>query len=161
MNPNKGRVAFVVALLILAHLILHVALGLGREAPDLFPVAVLLAGRALGARGAAMTGLVLGLLEDAFSVLGFGAGAVSMALVGLLAGSTKDLFVGDSRVFRVSYLFSGVWLKSVMFWVMSPEATRLPLQQVWPVDAPLTAAYATVVGLIAFGLAGIGGGAER
>ena len=156
MNPDKGRVGFVVALLVLVHLVLHVALGLGREAPDLFPVAVLLAGRALGARGAALTGLALGLLEDAFSVLGFGAGAVSLALVGLLAGATKDLFVGDSRVFQLTYLFAGVWLKSVVFWVMSPDATRLPLQQVWLVDAPLNAAYATIVGLVAFGLAGIG-----
>ncbi len=161
MNPDGGRVAFVAVLLILAHLTLHVALGLGRAAPDLFTVAVLLSGRAMGARGAALLGTGLGLLEDAFSVLAFGAGAVALAIVGLLAGSTKDLFVGDSTVFMVSYIFGGVWLKTVLYWAMSGDASRLPMQQVWLMDAPLTALYATLIGMVAFGLAGIGGEVEQ
>lgn len=161
MNGSGGRVALVAALLILAHLILHVALGIGRAAPDLFAVAVLLASRHTGARGGALLGLVLGLLEDAFSVLSFGAGAVSLAAIGLLGGSTRDLFVGDSRVFRTTYLWLGVWLKSVIFWLTSSALARPAFERAWFVEAPLDALYATVIGLLAFALAGIGGSTDR
>lgn len=156
MTTSGGRLAFVTALLVLCHLVLHVAFGIGRGAPDLFAVAVLLASRQIGARGGATLGVCLGLLEDAFSVLSFGASAVSLGMVGVLGGATRDLFVGDSRTFRITYLWLGVWLRGLVFWLLTAPAARSALQRALFVEASLDALYAAAIGWLVFALTGIG-----
>jgi hypothetical protein len=97
----------LVAALVFVHFLLHVGLGYGRGAPDLLTVALLLAAREVRVGTAAAVGLLFGLLEDALSVLAFGANAVAMTAIGILGALTRDLFVGDSRLFAVSYFFVG------------------------------------------------------
>jgi rod shape-determining protein MreD len=105
----RGRLAVWIAVvgLVLLHFVLHVGLGVGRVAPDLLTVALLLAAREVEVGTAAGMGLVFGLLEDALGVVSFGANAVSMTLLGMLGAVTRDLFVGDSILFLVSYFVLG------------------------------------------------------
>jgi rod shape-determining protein MreD len=158
---SGGRVWFVVTALVFAHLVLHVAFGLGIVAPDLLVVAVLVAARELGLRWGASIGLAFGLLEDAFSVLSFGANALALAVVGAFAGSTRDLFVGDSRIFLVSYLFVGKWTRDFIFWLASSEALRASFVDAMLERAVLSAVYVVVVGVLAFWFAGLTWAEER
>lgn len=136
----------VVVALFALHFLLHVGLGLGSEAPDLLTVALLLAAREVGMAPAAGLGLVFGILEDALSVLSFGANAVAMTVVGILGALTRDLFVGDSLLFLVSYFVLGKWLRDLVHWLMVGEALRQPFVDHMLVQSVLAGFYAAVVG---------------
>jgi rod shape-determining protein MreD len=133
--------------LVLAHFFTHVGLGLGRLAPDLLTVALLLAARDVGPGTAGGIGFLLGLMEDAFSVLAFGANTVAMAVAGSLGSLTRDLFVGESWRFYVLYLAIGKWLRDAMFWVFAGEQVRGPAVRALLVQAPMAALYAALVGV--------------
>lgn len=158
---RSGRVWLVVAILIFLHLFLHVALGIGRAAPDLFLVALLLAGRELGVLGGAALGFALGLAEDALSVLAFGAGTIALTVAGFLGGVTRDLFVGDSRVFVVAYLVVGKWLRDLVYWIVAPDIVTDGFVEALFIRGVPVAAYAAAVGVLAFWLAGHYGSSER
>ena len=120
------RVWGTVVLLVTLHFFLHVALGLGAEAPDLLTVALLVAAREVRMGTGAAVGFAFGLLEDAFNVLAFGANTIAMTLTGAVGARTRDLFVGDSLIFVVSYLFLGKWLRDLIFWVVIGNSLRGP-----------------------------------
>lgn len=147
------RIWGTVAVLVVLHFLLHLGVGLGREAPDLLTVALLVAARELRMGAGAGVGFVFGLLEDAFSVLAFGANAIAMTLVGAVGARTRDLFVGDSLVFVVSYLFLGKWLRDLVFWVAVGEL-RGPFVDAMLVQGGLAAVYAALVGLVAMWVSG-------
>ena len=134
--------------LILTHLLLHVALALGPMAPDLLVVALLLASRALGSAGGAALGFVLGLLEDAFAVVSFGANVVALTVVGALGARTRDFFVGDSIRFLAVYFTLGKWGRDVLAWVASDPASRPPLDDLALVESPLMGLYAAAAGVL-------------
>jgi rod shape-determining protein MreD len=136
------------------HFLLHLGFGWGRGAPDLLTVALLLAARETRMGTAAGIGFALGLLEDAFSVLAFGSNALSLTVVGALGARTRDLFVGDSLLFVVSYLFVGKWTRDLLHWIVAGETVREPFVQALVLEGSVAAAYATVVGLAAAVLAG-------
>lgn len=143
------RVLLLCTGLIVTHLLLHVALGLGKAAPDLAVVALLLASRALGSAGGAATGFVLGLLEDAFSVVSFGANVFAMSVVGALAARTRELFVGDSIPFLAVFLVLGKWGRDVLVWLVSDSGSRAPFNDFVLMESPLLALYAGAAGLVA------------
>jgi len=145
----------VVGGLAVLHFVLHVGFGLGRGAPDLATVALLLAAREVGMGGAAGVGFGLGLLEDALSVLSFGANGVAMTLVGMVGAVTRDLFVGDSLVFLVSYFVAGKFLRDLIHWVMVGENLRQPFVDQVLVDGTLGAIYAAVVGVVVLAVTGL------
>ena len=144
----------VVVVLVLLHFMLHLGFGLGLGAPDLLTVALLVGAREIGMGGGAALGFALGLLEDSFSVLSFGANALALTVVGAVGARTRDLFVGDSVSFLVSYLFVGKWMRDLLHWVAIGEGLREPFIQVMLVEGTLGAAYATGTGLIALTLTG-------
>lgn len=146
-----------VALLVVLHFLLHVGLGIGEAAPDLLTVALLVAARAVPPGAGAGLGFVFGLLEDAFSVLAFGANTVAMTVVGAGGAVTRDLFVGDSLLFVVSYLFLGKWVRDLIFWGVVGEAVREPFVDAMVVGAALSALYVSAVGLVAFAASGAWG----
>lgn len=145
----------VAGALVLLHFLLHVGLGLGPEAPDLLTVALLLAARHVEEGAAAGAGLFLGVLEDALSVLSFGANAVALTLVGMLGAMTRDLFVGDSRLFLVSYFLLGKWVRDLVSWLMVGETIRGPFVDEMLVQSGLASLYAAAVGLLVMALTGL------
>lgn len=151
---STWRVWGVVVALVVLHLFLHLGLGFGPAAPDLLTVALLLGARELGTGGGAGLGFGLGLLEDAFSVLAFGANTLALTVVGAVSARTRDLFVGDSVSFLVSYLFVGKWMRDLLHWLAIGEGLREPFIQVILVEGTLGAAYAMGTGLIALTLTG-------
>ena len=152
---TRTRVWVVVASLVLLHFFLHVGLGLGHAAPDLLTVALLLAAREGGVGTAAGVGLSFGLLEDALSVLSFGANAVSMTVVGLLGAVTRNLFVGDSLVFLVSYFVLGKWVRDLLAWVMMGEGLRHAFTDQVVVQGLLGGIYAAAVGIAVMAVSGL------
>lgn len=151
---SSWRLWGTVVVLVLLHFLLHLGIGLGPVAPDLLTVALLLAAREVGTGTAAGIGFVFGLLEDAFSVLAFGASTLALTLVGAAGARTRDLFVGDSPVFLVSYLFLGKWARDLVHWAMVGDNLREPFVQAMLVEGSIAAAYATGVGLVAMTMSG-------
>lgn len=139
----------------LLHFVLHVGFGLGPVAPDLATVALLLAAREVGMGAAAGVGFGLGLLEDALSVLSFGANGVAMALVGVVGAITRDLFVGDSLVFLVSYFVAGKLVRDFVHWIMVGESLRQPFVDQVLVQGLAGAVYAAVVGIGVLAVTGL------
>ena len=151
---TDARVWILFAGLSLTHLLLHVGFGVGRAAPDLLTVALLLGAREMGMGRAAGLGLFLGLLEDALSVLSFGANSVAMTTVAVLGAFTRDLFVGDSRLFLVSYFVIGKWIRDLVHWIMVGESLRRPFGDV-VVQGLIGGVYAAVVGIFLLAITGL------
>jgi rod shape-determining protein MreD len=137
----------LVGILVLLHFVLHVGFGIGRAAPDLLTIGLLLLARDVGIGTAAGVGLVFGLLEDSLSVLVFGANSVAMTAIGILGALTRDLFVGDSRLFVVSYLFLGKLARDSIHWVLVGEDLRQPFSEQVLAQGGIGALYAAAVGL--------------
>jgi len=148
------RTWVLVVALVVVHFVLHVGLGYGRGAPDLLTIGLLLAAREVGLGTGAAIGLLLGLLEDALSVLAFGANTVAATVVGILGASTRDLFVGDSLLFVVSYFFVGKWMRDFVHWVMVGEEVRQPFVDQVVVQGIVGGVYAALVGVAVVTLAG-------
>ena len=140
------RVVALVLGLIVTHLLLRVALGLGNEAPDLFLLAVLIGSRYLGLRAGAALGFALGLVEDAFSMLSFGATVFALTVLGAVGSQSRHFFVGNTVSFLVSYLAVGKWLRDLLAWLVSDPATRNAFWDHMLFESPLMAVYASVVG---------------
>ena len=145
---GSWRVWATVAVLAVLHFLLHLGFGLGGLAPDLLTISLLLAAREVGMGTAAGIGFAFGLLLDSFSLLAFGANTVAMTAVGAAGARTRDLFVGDSFFFVVSYLFLGKWVKDLLYWVLVGEGIREPFVQAVLVGSSLNALYAAAVGVI-------------
>ncbi len=143
-------------MLIFLHFGLHVSLGLGEIAPDLLVVALLIAAREVDIGGGAGLGFLLGLLDDAFSVLAFGANTFALTLVGMGGARTRDLFVGDSLFFMMSYLVLGKWARDLIYWVAVGEGLRESFINTMLIQSPISAVYAGMVGLVAIAISGLG-----
>ncbi len=152
---SRPRVWVVAIVLFLLHFLLHVGLGFGNGAPDLLTVALLLIAREVGVGTAAGTGLIFGLLEDALSVLSFGANALAMTVIGAAGAATRDLFVGDSMVFLVSYFVVGKFLRDVLHWVVVGETLRQPFLEQVVAQGLLGGVYAAATGILVMALTGL------
>lgn len=137
-----------IAMLVVLHLVLHVALGLGGAVPDILTIAVLLASRRLKGSGAAAVGLVLGILNDALSLTTFGALALVYAIVGFLGARSRDLFEGDSLLFVAVYVFLGKWLRDALYFVVTRSAHGEPWGNLLTA-APVAAIFAAFSAMIA------------
>ena len=149
------RVWLLFAALSLTHLLLHVGFGIGRAAPDLLTVALLLGAREMGMGRAAGMGLFFGLVEDALSVLSFGANSVAMTIVAALGAITRDLFVGDSILFLVLYFVIGKWIRDLVHWLMVGESLRQPFVDQVVVQGLIGGTYAAVVGMVLVAVTGL------
>lgn len=141
---------FLAPVLVILHFLLHLGFGMGRGAPDLLTLALLLVAREVGMGVGAGLGFVFGLLEDAFSVLAFGAHALAMTVVGALGARTRDLFVGDSLLFHFWYLAVGKWIRDLLHWFVAGEGVREPFLNAVLLDGSLAALYVALVGLLLF-----------
>lgn len=153
----NARVAVAVVVLAFLHLILHVGLSYETGAPDLLTLALLLAAREVGAGRAAGLGLAFGLIEDALSVVAFGANSVAMTLTAIAGALTRDLFVGDSRFFLISYVLLGKWGRDLFHWIAVGEGQRQPFVEQVLVEGGIASVYVAVIGLGVAVLTGMGG----
>ncbi len=153
----RVRIWVLVGVLFLVHFLLHVGFSLGPEAPDLLTVGLLLAAREVGLGKAAALGLFFGLLDDSLPGSAFGANSVALVTVGILGAFTRDLFVGDSRFFVVSYFFAGKWARDSIHWIMIGEGLRQPFAHQVLVQGAMGAAYAAVIGIGLVALTGLPG----
>jgi rod shape-determining protein MreD len=138
-----------IALLVILHFVLHLALGYGPVAPDLLTVAVLLSARRLSGAGAAVLGFGLGLIQDSLSLIAFGREALTYTLLGFIGARSRDLFVGDSLLFVGVYLFIGKWLHDIVYFLL-PKAGTEPRGDALgrlAIQAPVGAVYCAVVGI--------------
>jgi cell shape-determining protein MreD len=147
---------FLVGVLFVLHFLLHVGFGFGTGAPDLLTIALLLAAREIGLGRAALLGLCFGLLEDALSVLAFGANTIAMTVTAVGGAYTRDLFVGDSRFFLASYLLIGKWLRDLFHWLAVGEGLRQPFVDQVLIQGAVGAVYAAAIGLALAAVAGLG-----
>lgn len=152
----RFRVLILVALLFFLHFLLHVGFGFGVGAPDLLTISLLLAAREVGMGRAAVMGLAFGLMEDALSVLAFGANSIALTLIAIGGAFTRDLFVGDSRLFLVSYLFVGKWLRDLVHWIAVGEGLRQPFIDQVMIQGTIGGAYVAAVGITLFAVTGLG-----
>ena len=150
------RIWGVVGLLILLHFGLHLSLGLGESAPDLLVVALLIAAREVDIGWSAGLGFLLGLLDDAFSILAFGANTFALTLVGMGGSRTRDLFVGDSRFFLTSYLMLGKWARDFLHWIAGGGGLGESFVDTMLIQSPISAVYAGIVGLVVIAINGLG-----
>ena len=139
--------ALVVLALFAAHMLLHVGLGLGREAPDLAVVAVLAGSRVLAVRWGAALGFAAGLAEDSLSVTSFGVNTFPLTLAGAGGSWSRDVFLGDSLQFTVGFLFLGKWLRDLLAWLVA-EAGRQPFTSQLLIDSSIDALYAAGAGMV-------------
>lgn len=156
-QPVRVRAWVLVGALVVAHFFLHVGLGFGIGAPDLLTVGLLLAAREVGLGKAAALGLFFGLLEDSLSVLAFGANSIAMTIVGIGGAFTRDLFVGDSRLFIVSYFLLGKWVRDVLHWVSVGEGLRPDFVDTVLVQGAIGGVYAAAVGFVLVTVVGLSG----
>ena len=143
------------AALAVLHFFLRLGLGVGGWAPDLLTVALLVGVRGVGIGTGAGIGFAFGLLEDAFSILAFGANMVAMTVLGALGAQTRDLFVGESLQFYVGYLIVGKWLRDLIHWVLQGEAIRGEFVQSMLIDGLPAALYAALVGTLILTVVGV------
>lgn len=142
------RVATLTASLILVHLTLRVALGLGNEAPDLFLIAVLIGSRHLSLGAGAALGFGVGLIEDSFAMSSFGATVFALTVAGTAGAQTRHLFVGNSWTFLICYFGLGKLIRDLLAWLASDPAIRSTFADQFVFESPLLAIYAGVVGTL-------------
>lgn len=143
---SPGRFWGVILLLVTVHFLFTVGFGVERGMPDLLVLALLLAARELRVGSAAFLGLALGVLEDAFAVLSFGANALALVLVGILGSRSRDVFVGESGAFIVLYLGLGKWLRDLLHWIAAGGGARGPFLEVVLLQGFAGAVYVAAVG---------------
>jgi cell shape-determining protein MreD len=144
---DRGASLVLFTLLLVAlHFLLRVGFGLGRFAPDLLAVATLLVGRRTTGARATMTGVVLGLIEDATGVHNLGARAIGLGLAGLAASRSRRVLTGEGLGFTPAFLFVGTWVSLLVTWLVRrpiiEPATHLILAY------PLDAAWAAFAGTL-------------
>ncbi|HAY76458.1 MAG TPA: hypothetical protein DCY33_01365 [Gemmatimonadetes bacterium] len=137
-----------VLMLFTLHFVLHIGLSYGREAPDFLTLGLLIAARELSLSRAAGLGLVAGLLEDAMSLLAFGANSIAMTLVATGGSVTRDLFVGDSRLFFPAYIFAGKWTRDLIHWLAMGPEVRHPFIEQAVLEGMLGALYVAGIAIV-------------
>lgn len=146
---------FVAALVVL-DLLLHAGLGVGRIAPDLIAVAVLLTARRTGAVQVVLLALALGLIDDAMGVGNLGGRSLGLGLAALAGTWTLQLVEGEAPLLIVPYLFLGKWLADAIVAVIRPGTVTRDIWLELITTAPLTAVWTAVAGtaaLVVFRLA--------
>ena len=133
------RVATLTGSLIVAHLLLRVALGLGNEAPDLFLVAVLVGSRHLSLRGGAVLGFGVGLIEDSFAMGSFGATVFAMTVNRNRGMSSRPASLRGNSWAPGHYFGLGSCSATSLSWMASEPPTRTCLRTVSCSTLPLMA----------------------
>ena len=151
MNELDFRTVFIwilVLVLFVLHFVLHIGLSYGRGAPDLLTLGLLIAARETSLGRASALGLFAGLLEDAMSVLAFGANSIAMTIVAVGGAITRDLFVGDSKHFLPAYVFAGKWTRDLVHWIAVGSEVRQPFVEQVVVQGAIGSVYVAGIAFV-------------
>jgi rod shape-determining protein MreD len=148
LEQAHNRVGLAATLVVLAflHFALAPLLDSWYLSPNLLVCAVLIAGRELRPGAAAAVGFVLGLLEDSMAVSYFGLATILLTLIGFVGSLTRDLFLGEERLFMGTYLFFGTWVYEAASYLLMGAAGD-PLAYLL-LRAPLDALATGIVGYL-------------
>ena len=156
LGIGSGAVVALTLILVFFHFVLRLGLGIGAEAPDLLTVALLLHVRRVRSGTAACIGFTLGILEDAFTLVAFGANTVAMTVVAILGVQTRAFFVSTTSLsFHIIYFVTGKWLRDFIHWILQQAAgvTGGFIEPMILTGVP-AALYAGLVGVIVVKLIG-------
>ncbi len=148
---GAARTILVCAILIVLHYTLRPLLA-WRASIDFMIVALLLGSVRLRPGGAAVYGLLLGLVADSLAVNTFGAAALGMSIVGFGASWLKAVFFADNLALNGFFLFLAKWLFDMIVLVVGHQAHGAEIAMQVLVWSPLSAAVTAVAGVLALSL---------
>ena len=149
MNWERAlRTMICGVILILLHYTLRPLLG-WRASIDFMLIAAIFGAVRMRPGWAAVYGLALGLIGDALSINGFGAGALSMTLVAYGASWLKAAFFADNLALNSFFLFAGKWLFDVIIVLAGRRLAGGDLAIQVLVWSSLSAAVTAVAGALA------------
>ena len=156
LGIGPGAVVALTLILVFLHFVLRLGVGMGAGAPDLLTVALLLHVRRVRFGTAACVGFTLGMLEDAFTLVAFGANIVAMTLVGILGVQTRAFFVSTTSLsFHIVYFVTGKWLRDLIHWILQQAAgVRSGFVEPMILAGVPAALYAALVGVLIVRLIG-------
>ncbi len=109
-SPSRAGLVLAVAVLAFLHFTLRPVFDSWYASPNLLVCAALMAARGLKPGTAVGVGFVLGLLEDSVAVSYFGLATLLLVVLTFLGARSRDLFLGEERLFFGTYLLVGTWL---------------------------------------------------
>lgn len=154
MSPRRDSSQLVLGFALLAALHFYVRPRLwdSRAAPDFLLLALMLV--AIRARPgiAALTGFVIGLVNDVLTPASFGAGALAHTVVGYLAAWGRAVFFPDNLLVNAGLFAGGVMLRNTLVLLASgtPAGQLSAGLLVWAPLQALTTAVAGIVILLLF-----------
>jgi len=78
-----------------------------------------------------------------------------MSILGLLGAVTRDLFVGDSLFFLVSYFVVGKFVRDLIHWTVVGDTVRQSFMDQVLVQGLLGGLYAAAVGIAVMAVTGL------
>ncbi len=117
-SPSRAGLVFTVAVLAFLHFTLRPVFDHWFASPNLLVCGALLAARGLKPGTAVALGFTLGLLEDSVAVSYFGLATLLLVLLTYLGSRTRDLFLGEERLFIGTYLAVGTCLYEIASYLL-------------------------------------------
>lgn len=142
------RTTIVCLILIVLHYTLRPLLG-WRASIDFLLIALVFGAVRMRPAGAAIFGLLIGLMADSLEPGAFGAGALAATIVGFGASWLKAVFFADNLALNGFFLFTGKWLFDLVYVLMERRMHGMELVMQIVVWSPLSAAVTAVAGVIA------------
>lgn len=153
MSARRGGwpLWLVLVLLTLVHFYVVPRLYAGRGAPDFLLLALLIFSLRSHPGGAAVAGLIVGLVNDTFSPSQFGAGMMAHTVVAYVVAWGRAVFFADNLLVNAGLFFAGTWLRNLLLLLAGgfSAGTFLASLTVWStIQALGTAAAGVLIVLI-------------
>lgn len=149
---SRGKLAFILLILLLLQFYMRPRLWDSRAAPDFVMLGLLIYATRARPGAAALAGFFTGLMMDSLGPSRFGAAALANTMVGYLAASGRAVFFADNLLVHAGFIWGGVWLRDLIVLLSSGVGGRPLLWQlaVWSPLQGLTTAVAGVLILVMF-----------
>lgn len=152
LERSRGKLAFILLLLILLQFYVRPRVWDSRAAPDFIMLGLLIYATRARPGAAAFAGFLVGLMMDSLGPSRFGAAAVANTMIGYLAAWGRTVFFADNLLVHAGFIWAGVWLRDLIVMLSSGTTGRALLWQmtVWSPLQGLTTAVAGVLILVMF-----------
>lgn len=149
---SRGKLAFVLLLLLLLQFYVRPRLWDSRAAPDFIMLGLLIYATRARPGAAALAGFLTGLMMDSLGPSRFGATTLANTMIGYMAAWGRAVFFADNLVVHAGFIWGGVWLRDLIVLVSSGVGGRALLWQlaVWSPLQGLTTAVTGVLILVMF-----------